>query len=259
VSEPTPRLRGRLGTRAPKLPSERDWERAVTLEPRPGPRNPELLSDGAGLPFSPAALVGPPGSLDPTDPAASALLAYLTARAAPKRASRVPWKRGAEPPPGAPPTLTGWRLLARSDGEVLFGRGRPPELLTVTLRRTGLRRAWAYVASDLGRPLRAMRDGIRASSWRLDPTHEPGPEETVLRVLVTEQTFATGQRADGRLLTPDIYVDENELVLTMFVTPRPGYQSGAPNPETPAHIALPHPVGARRLLDGALTPSSHSQ
>jgi hypothetical protein len=260
VSKPTSPRRGRLGTRATKLPSERDWERAATLDPRPGPRDPELLSDGAGLPFAPAALLlRPPGALDPTDPAASALLAYLTTRATPRSNSRVPWKRSAKPPPGAPPTLEHWRLLARTDGEVLFGRGRPPELLTVTLRRTGLRRAWTYVASDLGRPLRAMRDGIRASSWRLDPTQAPESEETVLRVLVTEQSFATGQRADGRVLAPDLYVDEDELVLTMFVTPRPGYQSGAPNPETPVRIALPHPVGARRLIDGALTPSSPSR
>jgi hypothetical protein len=49
-----------------------------------------------------------------------------------------------------------------------------------------------------------------------------------------------------------MYVDEDELVLRMFVTPRPGYQSGAPNPETPVRIALPHPVGTRRLIDGAL-------
>jgi hypothetical protein len=36
------------------------------------------------------------------------------------------------------------------------------------------------------------------------------------------------------------------------VTPRPGYQSGSRNPETPVRIALPHPVEQRRLIDGAL-------
>jgi hypothetical protein len=253
VSEPSPRRLDRHSARERKLPSERDWERAVTLEPRPGLRDPELLSDGAGLPFPPAALAGAPGPLDPDDPAAGALLTYLTARAAPKRGSRAPRKRGAVPPATPPPSLDGWRQLARTDGEVLFARGRPPQLLTVTLRRTGLRRTWTYVAADSAPPLRAMRDGIRASSWRPDPTYEIEPGETVLRVLVTEQSFATGQRADGRVLPPDIYVDEDELVLTMFVTPRPGYQSGVPNPETPVRIALPHPVGPRRLIDGALT------
>jgi hypothetical protein len=97
-----------------------------------------------------------------------------------------------------------------------------------------------------------VRDGIRASSWRTDPTREVEPDDTVLRVLVTEQAFAGGQRADGRVLPPEIHVDAEELLLTMFVTPHPGFQSRAPNPETPVRITLTHPVGHRRLLDGAL-------
>ena len=76
------------------------------------------------------------------------------------------------------------------------------------MRRTGLRRSWAVVGASSSRPLRAVRDGIRASSWRLDPTHEVRPEDTVLRVLVTEQTFSSGQLADGRLLVPELFADE---------------------------------------------------
>jgi hypothetical protein len=239
-----------------QFPSERDWERSTILEPRPGPRHPELISDGAGLPFSLAALAGPPGPLDREDPAVSALLAHLTARPAPKRGSRAPWKRSAPTPPPAPASLDGWRLLARTEDEVMFGRGRPPQLFTVALRLDGRRRSWTHVSSSSARPLRATRDGIRASSWRPHPARETQSEETLLRVLLTEQTFASGQRAYGRVLAPDIYIDDDELVLTMFVSPRPGYQSGAPNPETPARIALPHPVGSRRLIDGALAPFS---
>jgi hypothetical protein len=73
-----------------------------------------------------------------------------------------------------------------------------------------------------------------------------------LRVLITEQTWTGGQRADGRLLAPDLYVGDQELVLRTFVTPRPGFQIRSPNPETPARIALPSPVRQRRLIDGAL-------
>jgi hypothetical protein len=102
------------------------------------------------------------------------------------------------------------------------------------------------------KPLRAARDGIRASSWRLDPTHELEPGETVLRVLVTEQTYAGGERAHGRVLAPDIYIDAKELVLRMFVTPKPGYNVRSPNPETPVRIALSHPLAARQLIDGAI-------
>jgi hypothetical protein len=234
----------------PKLPSERDWERSEVLEPRPGPREPELISDGGGLPFSPAALAGPPAPLDPEDPAAAALLAYLAAHTKTERGSRAPWKRGAPAP--APASLDGWRQLARTDEEVLFALGHPSHLLTVAFRQDGRRQRWRNVGSNSARPLRASRDGIRASSWRVDPEHGPQPGETVLRVLVTERTFANGQRANGRVLTPDVYADEDELILRVFVTPRPGYQGGAPNPETPVRIALPHTLGSRRLTDGAL-------
>ncbi len=240
--------------REPKLPSDRDWERSVVLEPRPAPRHPELVGDGGGLPFPLATLNGTPEPLDPQDPAASALLAHLAARTAPKRASHAPWKRAATPPPTPPPppSLDGWRELARTDSESLFALGRPPQPLTMAFRRVSRRRGWTHVGTSSTRPLRATRDGIRASSWRLDPTREAEPEDTILHVLVTEQAFAGGQRADGRILTPDIYVDERELVLTMFIAPRPGYQNATPNPQTPVRIALPQPVGARRLIDGAL-------
>jgi hypothetical protein len=220
------------------------------LEPRPGPRHPELISDGGGLPFPPAALGTPLDALDPDDSAAAALLAHLTARAAPKRSARPPWRRESAPP--APASLEGWRQLARTEDEVLFARGLPPRMLTAALRRTGRRRTWTFLGSSAARPIRATRDGIRASSWRFDPTHEPAPEDTVLRVLVTEQAFASGRSAHGRILPPEIYVDAHELVLTIFITPQRGFQNGTPNPETPVRITLPHPVGSRRLIDGAL-------
>ena len=223
------------------------------LEPRPGPRHAELISDGGGLPFPPGALAGPPVPLDPEDPAAAGLLAHLTARATPKRPSRLPWKRSEPPTPAPQPaSLDGWRVLARTDSEVLFARGRPPQMITMAFKKDARRGTWSCFGSSAGRPLRAVRDGIRASSWRPDPTQQVQPEESVLRILVTEQSFASGQRADGRVLVPDIYLDTEELILTVFVTPQAGFQTGSRQPETPVRIALPDPVGLRRLVDGAL-------
>ena len=212
-------------------------------------RHPELISDGSGLAFPPSALLGAYQPLsEQDDPAVQALLSHLAARAAPKRSAIAPWKRGEA---GAPASLEGWRLLARSEGEVLFGIGRPPRLLTIIARRAGIRRGWSCVGPNAAGTLRAARDGIRASSWRLDPTQETEPGQSTLRVLITEQAFASGQRAEGRILAPDIYMDEKEVVLTMFVAPRPGYQSAMKNPETPARIALPEPIAHRSLIDGA--------
>jgi hypothetical protein len=252
MSEPVSSRFGHFRTRDPKLPSERAWERSAVLVPHPAPRRPEMVSDGGGLPFALSALAGPPTPLDREDPAVAALLARLTMQVTQRPAAAGSPPEADSPSARAAARLEGWRELARTDSEALFGLGLPPRLLTVAARRDGRRQPWICVASSAAEPLRATRDAIRASTWRLDPTHEPQLEEETLRVLVTEQTFAAGQRAHGRMLPPDLFVDENELVLTMFVTPRPGYQSGAHNPETPVRVTLPHSVGSRRLIDGAL-------
>lgn len=212
----------------------------MVLEPRlTASAIPAMVSDGSGLPFPPAALSAPAGQLSPDDPAVDALIAVLARQKTAKDSS-------------APPRLDGWRMLARSADEVLFGHGLPPQLVTVALRRQAPRQTWTSLAVSRARPLRTTRDGIRASGWRLDPTREPGPEDTVVRVLVTEQTWAGGKRADTRLLSPDLHDGDDELVLTMFVTPREGFQTRTANPETPARVTLPCPLGQRPLLDGAL-------
>jgi hypothetical protein len=239
MAEPSGRRFGRLLAPRSTFPTDRDWERSVVLEPRPASYHPALVSDGAGLPFPPAAFAAPPGGLAPDDPAVGALLSQIARRKTPKGTSRVP-------------TLDGWRMLARTDDEVLFGHGLPPHLVTVAMVRDGRRHAWTSAAVSTGRPLRATRDGVRASSWRLDLTHEPDPQDTIVRVLITEQTWAGGKRADTRLLAPDLHVGAEALVLTTFVTPRQGFQTRSANPETPARVVLPHPIGRRRMIDGAV-------
>jgi hypothetical protein len=221
------------------------------LEPREAGRVPELVSDGGGLPFAPRALDGPAEPLKPDDPPVAAMLAHLASRRGPKP-SRGLFKRSPAPPPPPPPTLAGWRVLARTDDEALFGRGRPPKLVTIAIRRDARRGTWSCYGESIERPLRASRDRIRASSWRLDPSTDCKPTDTLLRILVKEQTFAGAQRATGRVLVPDLYQDADELVLTIFVTPLPGFKARSPNPETPVRVALPAPVGERQLIDGAL-------
>lgn len=239
MTEPSERRFGRLLAGRSAFPTERDWERSVVLEPQPASYPPAFVSDGAGLAFPPAALAAPAGQLQPDDPAVAALSAQIARQKA---------RPGASPVPG----LDRWRMLARNDDEVLFGYGVPPHLVTVAMRRDGRRHAWTSAAVSTGRPLRSTRDGIRASGWRLDPTRDPDPEDTIVRVLITEQTWAGGKRADTRLLSPDLHADAEEVALTMFVTPRHGYQVRSPNPETPARVTLPEPIGRRRLIDGAV-------
>jgi hypothetical protein len=168
------------------------------------------------------------------------------------RQSKQPVERRA-----LPSALDGWRLIARTDQEALFGRGMPPHLVMVAVQKDGRRGTWSRADKTAGRPLRVTRDGIRASSWRLDPTHELRADDTVVRILVKEQRYAGGKRADGRVLDPDLYEGEHELILTMFVTPLEGFQMRAPSPETPLRVALPHPVAGRELIDGAVYEHPH--
>jgi hypothetical protein len=228
------------------MPTERHWERSAVLEPRYVPRVPELISDAGGLAFPPSALDGPFKPLEPSDPAVVRLTAWL---------ERNPASSNSGPEVGERPsssTLDGWRLIARTGAEALFGRGVPPQLVMVAVQRDPRRGTWSPANKTAGRALRVTRDGVRASSWRLDPTHELRADDTVLRILVKEQTYAGGKRADGRVLDPDLYEDEHELILSMFVSPLEGFQMRRPNPETPVRIALPQPVGSRELIDGAM-------
>ena len=249
MSGPGDGLRARLLARARGVPTERHWERSALLEPRYAPRVPELISDAGGLAFHPDALGGPLMPLDPRDPAVEMLVAWLEGRAG----SSPPHKpqQRFEPRP-SPSVLEGWRLIARTDQEALFGLGIPPDLVMVAVRRDARRGTWSRADQTAGRPLRVTRDGVRASSWRLDPTYERRSDDTVLRILVTEQTYAGGKRADGRVLDPQLYEDEHELILTMFVRPLEGFLMRTPNPETPVRVALSQPVGSRELIDGAV-------
>jgi hypothetical protein len=232
VSDSEPNRRDRRKDRDRQLPSARAWERSALLHPLTAPYPAALISDGVGIPFPRSALSGAPGQLNPDDPEVAVLL------------ERIPGQD--------PESLKDWRLLARNDTEVLFGRGQPPHLVTVAVRQEGRHQRWTYVASNLVDTLRAARDGIRASSWRLDPEYEPQADDTVLRVLVTEQAFASGQKADSRVLPPDIHLDAEQLVLTVFVTPRRGYQTGSRAPEAPIRVVLPEPLGSRNVIDGAV-------
>jgi hypothetical protein len=233
----SPRRRGR---QLPwkQFPTERDWESSLVLEPRLVPPEPEFVTDGAGLPFAPSAIDAPAGQLDPADPPIGALAAQL---------SRQPPAAD-----GSLPRLEEWRILARVESEVLFARGRPPRMITITMRRKGHRGNWSSVAVTRFEALRRTRNGIRASNWQLDPNQQLTPEDTIIRMLVTEQTRSGGEFAHKRLEVPDLHDGDDELMVAMFVTPRPGSRMPSGALETPVRVRLPSPIGDRLLIDGAL-------
>jgi hypothetical protein len=234
-----------------KPPPPESWEQAPTLIPVSAGAEPSLISDGGGPPFPPDRPFEPFEPLDPGVPTVAALLVQIDRgrkQAQPERLLR-PRRRPA--PLETSEKLAGWRELARSDDEVLFGRGQPPHLLTVAVRR-GRRDRWSPAGVSNSRPLRACRDGIRASSWRFDPRFPPARDDTELRILITEQTMATGTPAADRLLEPELHLAADRAVLRVYVQPLEGYVGRSAKRETPVIVQLPEPLGDRQVLDGSL-------
>ncbi len=235
----------------PKPPGAPAWASAPLLETVPGPAQPQLISDGGGLPFDPATLTRAAAALDPQDPAVAALLLQIDRGRQQAQPARLLRPR-AKPAPLAPEAkLEGWRALARDGEQALFGRGAPPRLLTVAVR-CGRGGRWEPLGASNSRPLRAVRDGVRASSWRLDPTIRLDPDSPVLHILVTERTMASGTPVAERLLAPELYIDSEAALLRVYVRPLAGYVGRAGRHETPVRVALPEPLGGRAVLDGAL-------
>lgn len=223
---------------------------ATVLTPLFAAREPELISDGGGLPFPPSALFEQFTALDPNAAPVQALLAQINQGLKQSQGRRILRRRSATPRPSTEEKLAGWRALASTDDEILYAKGRPPQLLTVAVTRRGNR--WAVLGVSNSRPLRAVRQGSRASSWRLDPDFPTSPQSTDIHILVTEQSRATGMLADDRMLAPDIHLDAQQVMLRLYVQPIQGYTGPTKRHETAVIVRLPEPLGEREIVDGAL-------
>jgi hypothetical protein len=222
------------------------------IHARLSPLEPALIGDGGGLPFPPSALTQSEAKpLDPADLAVSALLRQIdlsrkqrSKRGLFRRGQRLPELDDAE-------KLRGWRILAETDDEILFGRGAPPRLATAAVTRNRGDR-WTLLGVSIAKSLRAVHDGVRASSWRPDPDFPVSPRDTQLHILLTEQTMASGRLAEDRILPPEVALEQGRLVMRCFVRPLEGYTGRSSRHETPVLVELPEPIGERELVDGAV-------
>lgn len=221
------------------------------LTPLPAALEPELISDGGGLPFHPAAPYEQHPPLDPAEPSVKALLGQIEIGRKQARRRGFFRREPAPAPMDEAQKLAGWRPLAATEDEVLYAKGRPPQMLTVAVKR-GRGEHWSVVGVSNSRPLRAIREGTRASSWRPDPDFPLDPEQTEVHLLVTEQTMATGRMAEDRMLAPDVFIDAERVVLRLYVKALEGYVGRTRRHETPVVVRLAEPIGERTLIDGAL-------
>jgi hypothetical protein len=196
------------------------------------------ISDGGPPAFRVADLRGPTGAEQADDPAAHVLRDFA-----------------ADPGGAHDVSPTGWRVLARNSHEALFAWGELDECDLVLVERDSSGR-WEWARSAHGvSAFQAIRANNPASSWRLDPAADsPTPASTELRTLVTEIHCASGQSAVRRVEPPDAFYGEADIRIVAYVTRLPGVQRCPGNPETPAVIVLPKPIGDRLLIDAGTYP-----
>ena len=146
----------------------------------------------------------------------------------------------------------GYRAVRRSSRQVIYVAGhRSPAYVVVRPLDDG---SWhMYQAGDC--PLAPVHPTGVAAPWRPDPARPPSPGSRRLRVLVNEESCASGRPATGRILRPRVFVDRRRVVVAIFVRP-PGVTSTCQsNPDTPYVLRLPVAVGSRTLMDGARVPA----
>lgn len=131
-------------------------------------------------------------------------------------------------------------------------------LMHVMWNRAALAVVIAVVSVGCGQSAsgRATSDAPLAR-WQL--AEEPRPKEKTLSLLVQELECATGQSAEGRIVTPEVEYREDAAVVTIRVDRRSDSEDCPSKPDTPYALELEEPVGARTLLDGNRTPPARPE
>lgn len=145
-------------------------------------------------------------------------------------------------------------MLTQGPRSVQFASGGPTwfDFVIVAEGRGG----WAVSTAEACRPY-AVRRGLAASTWRLDPAGRPvGRDTTELSVQVRE-THCTKRGGDSRrrLQRPDVRARRDAVEVTFFITRRPDDNARCLIvTKVPYRLQLPEPLGDRRLLDGSRYP-----
>jgi hypothetical protein len=194
-----------------------------------------------GGPAFPASVLSEAGNAEAgTGPEADALRALLQR---PEAADLLP--------------STGWRLAAHTGDTVVYiadvpARADEPAFADVTLELVD--GAWGMFGFGQCRPVADVGPGLGLAEFRVAGHERLTPETTELDVLVTERACNSGQDARGRIVEPAIILSADAITVVFGVIPRGGDQTCPSNPETPARLVLPEPLGDRMLLDGSSVP-----
>lgn len=145
----------------------------------------------------------------------------------------------------------GWRVLKQGHRHAMFGTGDERRISPMTLKKTQAD-GWSFDSLDYGCRPRVTKHGLRAETWRLDPsTPGPGQTSTDLTLLVSERNCNSGDPPDlDRILAPRIDYGRNAVSVTYFVEPPDGAQTCPTAPPARVDLELAQQLGDRVLEDG---------
>ena len=147
-----------------------------------------------------------------------------------------------------------WQVINIDEDHAKFAASTPEGFGTAVFERTS-RDNWIIVGSGTGPPCESvvvLPEGLNRVAIRLGSI--PSPEDTAIRLLVTEESCASGREMGDALLGPQV-IETDDAVLVAFAAVSPIGPANCPgNPSTPVTIELSQPLGRRTLYDGLHVP-----
>ena len=202
-----------------------------------------MLTCGTDQPFSPAALQLPGFAEHEPDDAAAALRNFLDTEAA---------EQGVDAMVDAFPR-NGWRRVFQSERAVLFVAPSETDRQWVMVQFARGDTGWTIDGYGQCHMQIALPEGVGRATWWLDPASgPPGRDATELSAIIQEQSCASGQSPEGRILAPAIVYGADAITITIAIRIKGG--DCQMTPEFPLTIQLAEPLGARALLDGSVFP-----
>lgn len=234
---------GALGEIAARIPdpSAVCVEVTRTPQPPPGPlavipdlaEEDPLVSCPGAPPVSYSQMIDPP-SIDEVDhPAVDVLRAELR-------------------DPGDEPLPRGrWVVISIDSDRASFAALSEGGFGSAVIERSGDR--WIFTGWGSGRPCEPtipLPAGLAPVEVRLDVNSMPGPGDTTVDVLVTEQGCASGREMGDALRGPQVIETDDAVVVAFAVVPVAGMATCPGNPSTAATVELSEPLGERWVYDG---------
>lgn len=147
-----------------------------------------------------------------------------------------------------------WFVLAIGRSRALFGLDRGATMHTATFTRSG--GGWQLAGWTTGCQLSvAIPEGLSLVEITLDPAFgPPGPDDTEIHLLATEQGCNDGQDMGDRLQGPQVIETDDAVTVAFAVLTRYTPATCPGNPSTPVTIDLAAPLGDRPVLDGLTYP-----